>query len=369
MEEYFRLGNSFEKRVMTQKLTSRDARYLFFRMACPIMQSKLPKMWDLSKTPLTFVHGNPHIDNYVKTHQGSAMVDFDRARIGPYCWDIIRFLSSLSFRREESDGFLDRRVIDYFLDAYIIHYHNPDVPSKNLRVLKNTVPEKWQRTTRDYLKGNKRWVKKMRENSLSPKSEMVQQILIKYLGSRNDLSLLDDYVLSEVGLTVGSFGKKHLIYALIPKNPDSHLDSILLDIKEVYMEKDSKYFFSPCPHHGERMILASKIYADGMEERLGFCTHLDKQYWGRQVPCFAAKVKKYLNKDEQYDFASTVGSILGKGHRKGLVDSKNPQNIEKDLLENFDKYFKLSKLFTLDLNLAFEGVMRKIKLYQDYRSW
>jgi hypothetical protein len=369
MEEYLRQSHVFQKRLGIEPLSKREARYLFFRMACPLMQSKLKRHLDISKVPVTFLHGNPHLDNYVKTNRGSAMMDFDRSRMGPYCWDIIRFLSSISLRREETDGFLDRKVVECFLDSYIIHYLNPEIPSKQLKLLKQVQPEKWQSSTREYLRSNKRWARKMRQHLIPPNSEMPTILLNEFLKSRNELSLLDEYKVSEVGLTPGSLVKKHFIYALTPKNPDSHLDSIILDIKETYAEKNNKFFYSPVEHHGERMILASRVFADGMEERQGFCTVNGKQYWGREVPSFAVKVKKFLNKDEQCDFAYSVGSELGKGHRKGLKDPKTFEEIERDLIQNFDRYYKISKLFTYELNLAFEATMRKIKLYQAYRSW
>lgn len=369
MEEYFRQGQVFQKRLGIRPLPKREARYLFFRMAGPLMQSRLHRFIDLTKVPVTFLHGNPHLDNYVRTARGSAMMDFDRSRLGPYCWDIIRFLSSLSLRRQENDDFLDRRVVEYFLDAYIVHFLNPEIPAKQLKMLKTTVPEKWQVSMKDYLEGNRRWAKKMRDFAVSPTSREVTGPLLKFLEARSELDLLQEYRLSEVGHTPGSLGKKHYIYALVPKNPDSHLDAIMLDIKEVYEEKDTAFFFSPCSHHGDRMIRASKLFADGMEERLGFCTYKQRQYWGRQIPSFAVKVKKFLSKDEQFDFAYSVGSELGKGHRKGLRDPRHPELIERDLLQNFDTYYKLSKLFTYELDLAFEATLRKFKLYEDFRSW
>lgn len=369
MEEYLRRSHFFQKRLGIEPLSRREARYLLFRIACPLMQAKLPRLMDLSKVPVTFIHGNPHIDNYVRTFRGAAMMDFDRSRMGPYCWDIIRFLGGLSLHRDEMDGFLDRRVVEYFIDSYITHFMNPEIPHKQFKLLKNVEPEKWQMSTKEYLRANKRWAKKMRENGMSPKNELAVNLLHAFFTNRNELSIFDDYFISEVGITPGSLGKKHFIYSLVPKNPDSHLDAIMMDIKEVYHEKNTKFFYSPVPHHGERMILASKVFADGMEERLGFCTHLGKQYWGRQVPSFAVKAKKFLDKNEQCDFAYSVASELGKGHRKGLPDPKMAEFIEKDFRTNFDKYYKISKLLTYEISLAYESMRRKIKLYQDYRSW
>ena len=369
MEEYLRQAQIFQKRLSLDPMPRKQARYLFFRMAGPIMQNKLQRFVDLTKVPTTFIHGNPHVDNYVRTFRGSAMMDFDRSRMGPYCWDIIRFLSSLSLRKEDNDGFLDRRVIEHFIDAYIVHFMHPEIPHKQLKMLKEVKLERWQTSTKEYLKANKRWAKKMHDHRINSRSEATQALLLRYLESRNETNLLNEFYVDEVGLTPGSLGKKHFIYSLLPKNPDSHLDAILLDIKEVYEEKNNRFFYSPYEHHGQRMIEASKIFADGMEERLGYCTYQNKQYWGRQIPSFAVKVKKFLDKDELCDFAYSVGSELGKGHRKGLKDPRYAELIEKDFLANFDRYYKISKLFTYELALSFEAMRRKIQLYQDYKGW
>jgi hypothetical protein len=369
MEEYLRRSEDFQKRLSIEGMNRKQARYLLFRLAGPSMQNKLYRFLDLNKIPTTFIHGNPHIDNYVRTFHGSAMMDFDRSRMGPYCWDIIRFLASLSLHRTEDEGFLSRQVVEHFLDAYVTHYLNPEIPAKQVKILKTAEPEKWQLNTREYLKSNRRWAKKMRDYAVSPKSETATQLLAKFLESRQEQGLLTDYSISEVGHTPGSLGKKHFIYSLMPKNVDSHKDAILLDIKEVYEEKNNKFFYSPFPHHGQRMIEASKIFADGMEDRLGYCTFQNRQYWGREIPSFAVKIKKFLDKDEQCDFAYSVGSQLGKGHRKGLMNPKEYELIEKDLTLNFDRYYKVSKLLAFELNLAFEAMIRKIRLYEDYRSW
>lgn len=369
MDEYLKRSEVFEKRLTLEPLSHRDQEYLLFRMAGPLMQAKLHRLVDLAKVPKTFIHGNPHLDNYVKTFRGSAMIDFDRSRMGPYCWDIIRFLSSLSLKRDEQDGFLDRKVVEYFIDSYITHFLNPDIPGKQLKMLKTVGPEKWQMTGRDYLQANKRWAKKMRDFKVDPKSEMTTNLLRAFLDSRNEAALLDSYELKEAGMVPGSFGKQHFIFHLGPKNTDSHLDAIILDVKEVYVEKNTKFFTNPFPHNGLRMIEASKVFADGMEERLGYCTLNGKEYWGRQVPTFAVKVKKYLDKEEQLDFAYSVASELSKGHRKGLADPGLAKHIEDDFLKNFDKYYKVSKFLTYELRLGFETIKRKSRLMEAYRSW
>ncbi len=146
-------------------------------------------------------------------------------------------------------------------------------------------------------------------------------------------------------------------------------DHLMIDIKEVYSEKNTRHFFNPYPHHGIRMIEASKIFADGIEERLGYATIQGKQYWGRQIPSFAVKVKKYLDLDECLDVAYSIGSQLGHGHRKSLVSVKSAQLLEKDFLTKFDHYYQASKYLTNELKLTFLTMKKHQSIFQLYKNW
>jgi hypothetical protein len=370
MEEYLKRSMAFQKRraALGSEGEKLD-RILFFRMMGPIMQARLEKIIDLRLVPRVLIHGNPHLDNYVHTFRGSALLDFDRSRMGPYCWDVIRFLASLSLRREEDEGFLNRSVVDYFIDGYYTHFMRPDIPFKQIRLLKNAKPEKWQTNTRAYLASNRKWAGKMRQFPLDRRSDFTRTLLKRFLASRNELHLLDEFYVDEVGATPGTLGKKHFIYSLLPKNPDALHDAILLDLKEVYIERDTRFFNSPWAHHGVRMIEASKVYADGMEQRLGYATMGDKQFWGRQIPSFATKVKKFLNVDEQRDVAYSIGSQLGKGHRKSITEPKIADVLMQDFQENFDKYYKVARLLNYELRLSYKFVQAKENLYRAYRQW
>lgn len=367
MEEYLRISPAFQKRLRVQgRAKYRPNRILFFRMIGPAMQGRLSKFLDLSKVPQVFLHGNPHMDNYVRTSQGAALLDFDRSRIGPWCWDMIRFLSSLSIWSKKGKDFLPREVLEAFMDAYIIHFMNPDIPYRQLKMLKEAKPESWQKSTKAYLDSNKKWARKMRAFSLDPKHGKANALLSGYLQSRGEAALLNEYRVQEVGATPGTLGKIHYIISLVPKNPSSLADAILLDIKEVYDEKDTRFFHNIWPHHGERMIAASKIYADGVEQRLGFTTLDGQQYWGRQIPSFGVKVKKFLNEAELVDAAYSVGSQLGMGHRRSLVNSVDIKAVERDFGLNFDNYLNLAHFFTEEVRLAYDFMIIKHSLHQEF---
>ena len=49
------------------------------------------------------MHGNPHLDNYAWTPTGYGFLDFDRARKGPYFWDLLRFMGSLRLWSKDFD--------------------------------------------------------------------------------------------------------------------------------------------------------------------------------------------------------------------------------------------------------------------------
>jgi dTMP kinase len=67
----------------------RGAHFYFRNMLLP-MQARFAELLDMSSTPRALLHGSPHVDNYAKSAQGAAMVDFDRSRVGPYSWDLVR---------------------------------------------------------------------------------------------------------------------------------------------------------------------------------------------------------------------------------------------------------------------------------------
>ena len=67
------------------------ALHLAYRVLGLSFQSQAHEHLSLDDCPVVFVHGNPHMDNYAAYPSGAAMVDFDRSRMGPFCWDISRF--------------------------------------------------------------------------------------------------------------------------------------------------------------------------------------------------------------------------------------------------------------------------------------
>lgn len=323
--------------------------FFYFRTLCLRMQARFAQLSSLKDTPVVFLHGNPHIENFAIVEKGAGMVDFDRSRLGPYSWDIVRFLCSISLKRKKRDkGFLSDRVLQYFLEGYKRSFHAPHVAHKSLSDFLKLKKINWQVSTTDYLKKNDKWAKKLREHALPTDDAWIQGILHAYLENRKELHLLDTYFVEEAGQAMGSLGNQRALVVLAPQDKKSSLDRILLDLKTVYQDADNEFFQTPVAHHGERMILASDLYAPTLEENMGFFTHQQQQYWGRKVPTQAVKIKGWLSEMRQMDIAYCVGTQLGRGHRLSMKNNA-PEELLAHLDTNFKEFIKFGQLMNEEI--------------------
>ncbi len=331
-----------------------EALYLHFRRSCIAMQARFAALCDLRHVPRVFLHGNPHVDNFARTEQGEAMIDFDRSRTGPYAWDVVRFFCSLSLRRDTPDPkrFLAREVIDAFVDAYAAAFDNPDSDIAVPHVLAHVEPKPHERSMGAYLAADKRWAKKLRKNPVFPSHSTVVSLLRLYFEGRYEADVFDRYRVIEAGLASGSLGMPRMLIVIADKtNPAA--DQILLDIKEVYQDPDTSYFFNPYVHHGLRMIEASHLYAPGMEEMMSFLTWRGTQYWGRKVPCFKAKLEGQLSTELQRNFAVSIGVQLGRAHRRSLRATA-PQRVVGHLKGEIDTLLGVGQALNREVIQSFE---------------
>ncbi len=327
--------------------------YFYFRTSCIRMQERFSQLVDNSDMPKVFLHGNPHLDNYVKTENGAAMIDFDRSRFGPYAWDIVRLLASISLKKAKSgNNFLSGIVKDYLYEGYIRSFTNDTLPHKQASELDKIRPQKWQRTINDYLKANNGWAKKLNENRIPNDDPRMLGVLQSYLESRNENNLLEQYTIEKAAFALGTLQNKRFLVLLKPiKETMGKVDRILLDIKSVYQDADNDFYYNPFEHHGIRMIKAAELYAPEIEERLGYATYQGIQYWGRAIPSFSYKIKTKLSETQQLDIAYSVGTQLGKAHRKSLVND-DPARLVDHLEKNYNSYIQAAEVLSKEIQVA-----------------
>jgi hypothetical protein len=312
MEKPLILNKAQQNRLKEAISDDKKPEVLLFRILGPQLQDRFTQMMNLDGVPQLLLHGNPHLDNYARTHNGAGLLDFDRSRIGPSLWDITRALTSITFWSAKDKVIPNNKVATLLFDSYVDaiedrlkYWQTPDF-------LRQVKPKKFQLTAQQYLASGKKWVKKLQQNLVDPSDQLYEGLYAAYLATLPKNSLIH-WTLAEVAEVSGSMGKKHFVYLLQPTIETR--EPILLDIKETYTEVDNEFFYNPFDHEGERMVAASRIYSPGLEEGIGFCTYDGEDYWVRQIPTFSAKVPVGLSHDEALQLGKEIGTQLGRGHR------------------------------------------------------
>lgn len=329
------------------------------------MQGRFVELADADAQPPVFLHGNPHVANYAKTRRGAAMVDFDRSRFGPYGYDLVRFLVSVSLRRaDDGDGRLVHGAVSESLRrGYLLGLAGPDLEREEMFELRRREPKGWQRDLVRYLEKGKAWGKRLEQHAIDPRCDRVRAMWTSYLESRGEEALEGRYVLAAAAAAPGSQGKTHTLLLLEPS--DDSLEALLLDVKETYDEPDTPHFWSPCHHDGERMVKAGELHAPGWERRPGWATVDGEQYWVREIPTQNEKIKRRLDRIEQIDLCFAVGSQLGRAH--GLsVQGADESVLVEALEEQLDDLLEVALQLRREVSAAHRSYVDAAALSDDY---
>lgn len=307
------------------KREKRGAHFYFRNMLLP-MQERFAQLVEHSSIPNVFLHGNAHVDNYAKTLRGASLGDFDRSRRGPYAWDLVRLMTSLSLRQKTPHhGLLPKGVLKALLKGYRRGFTHPERSWEPARGLASVTPEPWELTTNAYVAHGGKWFMELRESPLPNDDPRVLSLVAPYL---------DRYEVEEAGKGHGSMGFRDLVLVLL--KPKGGGDRVLLNIKAVRSDPDTQWYKNPASNDGERMLQAGDLYAPGWEEGAGRAELDGAEYYVRRIPPQNAKLKKMLDRDQLEDFAYAVGTQLGRGHRLSVAGE--PAVVLADLDARFDDY-------------------------------
>ena len=122
----------------------------------------------------------------------------------------------------------------------------------------------------------------------------------------------------------------------------------MIDIKETYVERDSKWYTNPFEHQGVRMNAAAEFYAPDWEQRPGHASYKGRDYWGRQIPLQQVKPKAPLSDLDLCDLCFAVASQLGWGHARAASKSQLAE-ILSDFEARWDEYVQAAKQMRLEM--------------------
>ena len=336
--------------TLTDQLMSRvrkeNSKVLFFRVLGPYLQKLYSDYYCEDSIPRVLIHGNPHLDNYSKTFSGCGLGDYDRCRLGPFSWDIIRAVGSIDFWGAEKNN--QEIWLTDFYQGYSEGLLNSLVYWDTPEILRSTKPEKWQLTPKKYFKSNEKWSKKVRKNLVPLDNIEMRDLFSQWMEQNPHLNYLSSYELIEQAKVLGSMGKAHYVYVL--NKGDSYL---YYDIKETYVEEDDVFFTNPFPSQGERMISGSNLFSPGMELRMSSVQFNGNDYWGREIPILSTKLPKSLTSDDQAEIARNIGVQLGRGHRQG----NETTNIQTYFEEKFEYMVDLSLLMNREIEKNYQLII------------
>ena len=336
----------------------KSGQHRFFRASGTAMQARFAELVDHTQIPRLLIHGNPHVANYCKTRRGTAMVDFDRSRVGPYAYDIVRFLISVSLcRDQQDDALLHPIILDHFRRGYLYGSGSKGHGFEEMQRLRVTEAKRWQSSTKAYVEEGKKWARRLERHAVSPRKRHAH-LLRDYLANRGESKLLKRFDVARIAEVPGSMGKLHYVFLL--EDRKDRRDSLLLDIKETYVEVDTQWYQNPFDHQGVRMNAASDIYAPGWEQRPGHATWKGQDYWGRQIPLQQVKPVAPLRELDQCDLCYSVGSQLGWGHARGAAKGQKAA-ILADFGSRWDEYVDAARQMRVEVIAAHAAYLSDIE--------
>ncbi|MFN7098675.1 MAG: phosphotransferase, partial [Gammaproteobacteria bacterium] len=195
--------------VQSKLKNNESGPYLFFRRSKTPIQARLAQLFPPDKIPRVFLHGSPHIDNYAKTNFGYGIIDFDRAYIGPYIWDVVCVLLAINLRNPETHTqHIPKTIWQVFYDSYLYHFQHPELPSRPYAPLEFITPKKWELNIDFYLKDKHKWAKKLYHAPLSLDDPIALAVLADYKNNLPSTSILENFEITNVARAAGSFGRR-----------------------------------------------------------------------------------------------------------------------------------------------------------------
>lgn len=280
------------------------------------MRERMAQLVNLSETPTVLLHGNPHLNNYSLIDDNACMNDFDRTAIGPYSWDLARFLVSLSLKSDnDAYGFIKPGIISRLFEGYewgLLRFNSKFIQVQNKSAFEQEI---------DSTFFDKR-MKELRKNSIDVNNQILQRLIALYIIELKE-DILKDYDLISAGkLSTWARGRDRYMALFVKKRKSAYdireeqnLD-LIIDFKPAVVDPEDKYFknaFKPT-EAGKKMIVASQIYCPGMGKREAAFTMDGVGWWGRELPRYNRKLRGEISEEIQRELAFSVGSQLGRGH-------------------------------------------------------
>jgi uncharacterized protein (DUF2252 family) len=312
------------------KLMSENA-FRFFRGTCHLFYEDLVKSKELPPSPLAWICGDLHVENFGSFRGDNHLVyfdlnDFDEGLLAPLLWEIVRMVTSIliaftSLKIEEKKAL---NMIQLFLKVYSetlakgkARYIEPKIAEGIVCKFLNAAKA---RTQEQMLK--KRTVKKKKKLILlidnkrhleiekDLKEELIHQVpaWLKYNNELPDNYNVMDAIFRIAG--TGSVGLKR--YCLLLQNRNKLEDYLLLDMKQAMPSSLHPYINTSQPKwdsEGQRIITIQSRMQNVSPALLSATTFKRHSYTIQEMQPSEDKIDFSLIKDQYRDIYKVVNDM------------------------------------------------------------
>ena len=314
--------------ILKYERMAKDA-FSFFRGTCHLFYEDISNTANLPASPLTWISGDLHVENFGSYRGDNRLVyfdlnDFEEAILAPAAWEIARIITSIdvAFDSFKIDDEKADKMVEQFLYTYSATlqkgkalYIEPQIASGVVKTFLETVakrpPEELldERTTGEA--GNRRLLIDKDHHTKLPdelKKELLDHIQL-WAAKKNQLS---NYRCVDVAFRIagtGSIGVNRYCF-LFREDKTSHYK--LIDMKEARVSSLAKYAGSEqpaWPTEAKRIYFVQKFMQNNNPELLSTTRFKESSYVIRELQPTSDKISFKKIKEQHEDIKQVIDDM------------------------------------------------------------
>jgi uncharacterized protein (DUF2252 family) len=316
----------------------REDAFTFYRGTCHLFYLDLPLNEDWLKSPLAWVCGDLHLENFGAFKGDDRQIyfginDFDESALAPCSWDLIRLLVSIDLAAEDLDFGLaiGRDLADYWLDKYLNYLTRgrlDQIDGDNAKgLVKNLLEKLSERQRSDFLDKRTEIINNRRQLTIDDdkiikvtddRANLVKSALVAWAGTSDFFTVLD------VGFRVAGTGSLGIDrYLILVEGRGSPDGNYLLDLKYQPTAATSQYLTAPQPAWSDgatRVATVQQLVQPAPPALLATVTMAGLSYLLRELQPTQDKVKLKEtrgNLDRLQQFIKTTAKVTATAHLHG----------------------------------------------------
>jgi uncharacterized protein (DUF2252 family) len=339
----------------------RENAFRFFRGTCHLFYARLSKLKSIPKSPVGWICGDLHLENFGSYRGGNKLVyfdlnDFDEAIKAPVLWELIRVVTSIfiAFQTLEIDADQSMNMALLFIRSYrntLLSGKESNIDPRTSKGIVSDFLKKAEKSSSARLL-KKRTLKKGRSVVLNTRSERhfkldkdLKARLIVHMETwlRQNSESPYNYKVKDVVYRLagtGSIGQKRYLFLL--KNRLQKEDYLLVDMKQAFSSSLSPFVYLKQPewaNQAERIVTVQKRMQHISSALLSTSVFEDESYVMQELQPVKDTIRFKLIQERYrdiYQVISDMGMLTASSQLRssGLDGTANKDELIKFAITN-----------------------------------